>query len=269
MCELLAMSSRYPATVRLSLQELAQRGGATGPHRDGWGIAYYAGRDARLIKEPAPASDSACVRFIEGHDLRSPIVISHIRKATHGEAVLHNTQPFARELGGRLHVFAHNGDLGDAYRALEIDRWRPIGDTDSEHAFCSLLERLAPLWQQPQQPPAVAARLEVLAGFAAALRPMGPANFIYSDADVLFVHGDRRHQADGQIRPPGVWRLARSCPVATDAALDVPGVSLRATTEASQQVVLAASVPLTDEGWEPIERGAVLALRGGEIVAEA
>ncbi len=41
MCELFALSSRDPATMTLSLEAFAKRGGLTGPHKDGWGIAYY------------------------------------------------------------------------------------------------------------------------------------------------------------------------------------------------------------------------------------
>jgi predicted glutamine amidotransferase len=85
MCELLGMSSSRPATVNLSLMRLAEHGGFTGPHRDGWGIAYYEGPDVRLIKEAEAATGSAWVVFVEGHDLRSPIVVAHIRRATMGE----------------------------------------------------------------------------------------------------------------------------------------------------------------------------------------
>jgi hypothetical protein len=43
MCELLGMSSNRQATVNLSLMKLAEHGGFSGPHRDGWGVAYYEG----------------------------------------------------------------------------------------------------------------------------------------------------------------------------------------------------------------------------------
>jgi glutamine amidotransferase len=126
----------------------------------------------------------------------SDLVLSHIRLATQGEPVLHNTQPFQRELGGRAHVFAHNGDLLGIRDEchLESRRFTPIGDTDSELAFCCLLERLAELWDQAEEtPPSVESRLEVVADFAAWLRPLGPFNFIYSDGDTLFVHSQVTH----------------------------------------------------------------------------
>ena len=267
MCELFGMSSLFPATVNLSLGELARHGGETGPHQDGWGIAYYEGRDVRLIKEPTPACSSECVGFVEHLALRSTVVLSHIRKATHGEVVLHNTQPFTRELGGRMHVFAHNGDLGQGYRGLALQGPRPIGDTDSEHAFCALLGRLAPLWREAIVP-SLKSRLDVLVDFAAELRTMGPANFLYADSDALFVHADRRTQRDGGTpRPPGLVTLCRTCQAPEGASLDLSGVRLAAGEEPLQRVTLVASVPLTDEPWRPLDRGTILVLRDGEVVA--
>jgi len=37
--------------------------------------------------------------------------MSRIRYATQGEVSFRNTQPFSRELAGKQHVCAHNGDL--------------------------------------------------------------------------------------------------------------------------------------------------------------
>ena len=92
---------------------------------------------------------------------------------------LANTQPFMRELRGCSHVFAHNGDLAgiQVSEVLMLGTHRPVGQTDSEHAFCALLERLRPLWKM-SSPPTVEARLSLLAAFAADLRELGPANFL-------------------------------------------------------------------------------------------
>lgn len=47
-----------------------------------------------------------------------------------------------RELANRAQVFAHNGNLVGIRHAgsLAFDRYRPVGTTDSEPAFCALLE---------------------------------------------------------------------------------------------------------------------------------
>ena len=54
MCELLAMSANQPAEVGRYLSRLIPRGGRTGPHADGWGVAYYEGRAARIFKGVRP-----------------------------------------------------------------------------------------------------------------------------------------------------------------------------------------------------------------------
>jgi len=267
MCELFAMSSRIPTEVRFSFEAFSRRGGLGGRNKDGWGVAYYQENDIRLLKEPAPAADSACVRFLQEHPFASSIVVSHIRRATQGVPSMSNTQPFARELGGRMHVFAHNGDLDPvALRSrLQLGTWRPVGDTDSEYAFCALLELLAPLWRATD-PPTLEARRDIVLHFAAVVRALGPANFIYADGDALFVHGHRRMHGDGLApHPPGLHVLSRHC--ADDpSAWHAEGVSVAA--RAHQDVLLAASVPLTDEpGWRALTEGEVVVARDGQIVA--
>lgn len=268
MCELFAMSSRYPTSVGFSLETLARRGGLEGPHRDGWGVAYFEGNDVFLLRESSPAAESGLVKFMETHGPPSNLVLSHIRLATQGEALLRNTQPFQRELGGRAHVFAHNGNMPGIREKCCLDsrRFKPIGDTDSEFAFCCLLERLGALWDEAQDTiPSVESRLEVVADFAAWLRPLGPFNFVYADGDTLFVHAHRRTQDDGNIRPPGLHLLVRSC---NEQAVDLTesGVILAPT---AQELVLVASVPLTDEPWEAINEGEVVALTKGVVWARS
>ena len=264
MCELFAMSARFPTTVRLSLDELARHGGGSGPHRDGWGIAFTQEGDALVIREPGAANDSACLAFLQRQDFTSPLVIAHVRKATQGGRLLRNTQPFTRELGGVVHVFAHNGMLP----GIEIDtrfatrRFLAVGDTDSEHAFCALLERLAPVWSDGA--PSLAARLDVIREFAAQIRALGPANFIYSDGDTIFAHGHRRMSATGEIRPPGLYVLCRSCNHQSSGGAPLAGVSIG--PEHDQQVALLASVPLSEERWEPLREGEIVVLRDGKIV---
>jgi glutamine amidotransferase len=263
------MSSRQPATVAFSLEAFARHGGPAGPLRDGWGIAYLQQRDAFLVKESAPAGSSELVRFIESQDVRSTLVLSHIRQATHGPVSFENTQPFVRELAGRAHVFAHNGDLPDVAhsRDLPLGRWRPMGDTDSERSFCALLHAVEPLWMDSPGIPALGDRLEIVSGFARAVRGLGLANFLYWDGDALFAHGHRRTPpGGGPHRPPGLHTLARHCAFEPD-ALRTPGVTVETPGTRGQDVLLVASVPLTDEGWQPLDEGEIVVASGGLLRA--
>ncbi len=264
MCELFALSSEMPTTIRFSFERFAQRGGHTAHHADGWGVAFFEDKDVRVLREPVAAATSPLVRLIESDGPRAKLVISHIRHATRGGRTLANTQPFARELAGRMHVFAHNGDLGEltAHRELGGRRFQPVGDTDSEFAFCGLLERLLALWTGANSP-SIEARLGVLRQFANELRAFGPANFLYSDGDALFAHAHRRTQSDGSVRPPGLWVLERQCLESLPSA-KTNGISLVASP---QSVVLFASVPLTDEPWQALEEGRILAAQAGRVLA--
>jgi predicted glutamine amidotransferase len=266
MCELFAFSGEHPALLQYSLHEFASHG-AGARNADGWGIAHYIEGDVRLLKEASAARDSACLGFIEGHPVRSELVMSHIRHATQGAATVRNCQPFVRELGGAMHVFAHNGDLDRAGLA----RWdtpegfRPVGETDSEQAFCALLERLRPLWQGAGGLPEIERRRRVVAAFAQELRTLGPANFIYADGDALFAHGHRRIQVGGGIRPPGLHALCRSCDAGA-ADVDAPGLRIVPTQHDGAQW-LVASVPLTaDAGWRALGDGELVVARRGRVL---
>jgi predicted glutamine amidotransferase len=264
MCELLAMSSRRATRLTFSLQALAARSGLGHSSRDGWGAAFYQGSDAALFREPVAASDSPLVRMLENQDPSTQMAISHIRHATLGAISLANTQPFVRELGGHTHVFAHNGHLpgiGQDGR-FALRHFHPVGETDSEQAFCALLDRLQSLWQAGD-PPALEARLAVVRAFAAELRELGPANFLYADGAVLFAHGHRRIQTSGRIEPPGLFLLERECHDEHE-PLQAQGVSVGC---GYQQVVLLASVPLSDEPWRHLEEGETVAISEGRLLA--
>lgn len=271
MCELFAMSSRFEADVCFSLEEFSRRGGLAGPHKDGWGIAYYADRDVRLVKEAEPASNSACARFMQEHPFSSALVIGHIRRATQGAVALRNCQPFVRELGGAMHVFAHNGDLASgALRAsFRLGVHRPVGETDSEYAFCALLERLRAFSSNVGSTPPLEERLRIVSRFATELRAFGPANFLYADGDALFAHGHKRMHGTEGIRPPGLHALTRRCTglvkplIAEGLSITSAGVT---DDRVVQRVALFASVPLTVEpGWCALGEGEVLVVRRGEF----
>ncbi|MDH4190819.1 MAG: class II glutamine amidotransferase [Betaproteobacteria bacterium] len=269
MCELFAMSSRDPANLRFSLEAFSRRGGLGGANKDGWGIAWYVDEDVRLVKEPEPAAESACVRFIQDHPFAATIALSHIRKATQGRSVMKNCQPFVRELGGRTHVFAHNGNLDiAALRArMSLEVFHPVGETDSEYAFCALLERLRAVWRDGAIP-GLDARRGIVERFAAEIRPLGPANFIYSDGDAVFMHGHRRmHAGHREPMPPGLYQLCRRCAAQSDlAGVHAEGLTISASGGGVQEVVLAASVPLTDEpGWRALAEGELVVARLGRI----
>jgi glutamine amidotransferase len=165
-------------------------------------------------------------------------------------------------------VFAHNGDLVgiEVHPDLKLGFHRPIGETDSEYAFCALLGRLEQRWFSNSGVPPLDQRLEIVVRFAQILSSLGMANFVYSDGDAVFAHGNkRRYGTSDEPRPPGLHALHRVCGAHSD---DYCTDGLRISAGPNQQeMALVASVPLTDEAWQQVQEGEVLALRAGEISA--
>lgn len=148
MCQLLGLNSNEPADISFSFSGLMQRGGNTDCHKDGWGLAFFEGKSCRLFREACPSCNSKLAEFIKAYPLKSKIIIGHIRKANSGKVSLENTHPFQRELWGQTWVFAHNGQVKSA-KKLPLKRFHPIGTTDSEYAFCWLLDQIAKRFPSP------------------------------------------------------------------------------------------------------------------------
>lgn len=258
MCELLGLSASAPVDVTMSFGRLAAHGGKGG-NPDGWGIAYLAGDDAQVWRDPHAAADSPFARFLTTEPVTSHTVIAHVRRATAGGVALANTQPFMRELFGRVHVFAHNGSF-PAIGALAPTSWfRPLGETDSEIGFCRMLAQVA-----GEGDDTLAVR-RVFADTAHRLSALGHANLLYASADRLFVHSDCRTMGPDAPPEPGLWVVQRRFD-ATETAHDTNAVV--GVRGSSLVVTAVASVPLTDEAWRPLPRGTMLEIAAGEIVYE-
>lgn len=243
MCELLGMSANVPTDICFSFTGLMQRGGRTGPHRDGWGIAFYEGRGCRVFHDPRPSADSEIAALIHRYPIKSGIVVSHIRKATHGKVCLENTHPFVRELWGRMWTFAHNGKLANA-RRLPLGAFQPVGDTDSERAFCWMLGRIQARFPRPPRKPEPLWRL--IAELCAELRGMGTFNLLLSDSRHLYAHCTTHL----------CW-LTRRAPFGRAQLIDAEMlVDFERETTPNDIVTVIATRPLTaDEPWHVMQPG--------------
>src|SRR5262249_19247571 len=116
---------------------------------------------------------------------KSRVVISHIRRASRGHVCLENTHPFTRELWGDKWTFAHNGTLkGIKDRRLKF--YNPVGTTDSEHAFCWMLDHVRQKFsRKPDSPEKV---VELIGRLFAQLRKLGTFNVLMTDGRLLYAH---------------------------------------------------------------------------------
>ena len=210
----------------------------------------------RVFLDPEPSCQSPIAELVRNYPIRSLNVIAHIRKATQGATGLENTHPFMRELWGRYWIFAHNGNLIDYTPDLD-GSYLPVGQTDSERAFCHLLQTLRSCF--PQGAPDRHALRGVLDEFAASVRIHGPFNFLLSNGDCLFAHRTSELHYIIRQSPFSVAHLSDQ-----DVAVDFSEV-----TTPNDRVALIVTEPLTDnENWTPLPVGRVVVFADGEYLAD-
>jgi len=255
MCELLGLCFSRPIKPSISFIGFRKRGEI---NKHGWGVAFYPDSSAQVIKEPINAGASPLSNFLKDYEnLRSKIILAHVRHATVGTHMRKNTHPFQRELGGREYVFAHNGTLKGGYRkGLALGIFRPIGDTDSEHAFCYLLERIRKRgidsWHEKD--------FSWLLSELRKINSYGYFNCLLSDGEHLFAYrgydAKRELHFVSRVPPYGKVRLLDQ-----DFEID-----LGADKDQMKHGVVVATCPLTSEAWVPFSPGHLMVFKDGKTI---
>ena len=249
------MECNVPTDIVFSFTGLRKRGGDAAHHADGWGLALYEGKAARVFLEPTAASSSPLARFVSQNPIKTLLAIGHIRKKTRGPISLANTHPFVRELWGRHWVFAHNGTVKNA-RALKLGRFAPIGTTDSERAYCHLLEVLRASFDD--YPRKVSDLWEAIASTAAVVGRAGSFNFLLGDGRHLYARCATKLCHIVRRAPFGQARLADE-----DVSIDFSQV-----TTPTDRVAVVSTVPLTsNEEWIQGKPGTMWVFDGGKLRA--
>jgi glutamine amidotransferase len=130
-----------------------------------------------------------------------------------------------------------------------------VGTTDSEAAFCELLESLCRRF--PGTPPAPDALTEQIAVWSARLAQLGPFNFLLSDGARLFAHCSTRLAYIERRAPFTKARLK-------DADVEV---DFSEVTTPDDRVAVIATLPLTvDEQWTQLSAGELAVFHQGRRV---
>ncbi|BCL69001.1 glutamine amidotransferases class-II [Vibrio nigripulchritudo ATCC 27043] len=254
MCELLGMSANVPTDICFSFTGLMQRGGNTGPHRDGWGITFYEGKGFRTFKDPKPSCRSKIAELVQNYPIKSKAVISHIRQANRGGVNLENTHPFTRELWGRYWTFAHNGQL-TGYDGLHSGSTRPVGETDSELSFCWLLNRLQERYPEPPQD--MVGVFRYIAECCDELRELGVFNMLLSDGEYVMTYCTNH-----------LYWITRRAPFGEASLIDEDvTIDFQQETTPNDIVTVIATQPLTDnEEWFRMKPGEYNIFHFGELI---
>ncbi|MGH1401369.1 MAG: class II glutamine amidotransferase [Acinetobacter tandoii] len=257
MCQLLGMNCATPTDITFSFRGFSQRAGITSDHCDGFGIAFFEDKACRLFVDNQSAVESPIAELIRNYPIKSRNVIAHIRKATQGKINLENSHPFMRELWGRQWIFAHNGDLLDFDPPL-TGHFTPIGNTDSERAFCFLLDQLVAKFGYVE--PSLAQVFELLLEIAPKIAEHGTFNFCLSNGQALFSYAITKLH----------W-LVREYPFKPAQLIDLDvEVDFSQVTTPEDRVAVITTEPLTqNEIWQAFQPGEMILFQYGQPIQHA
>jgi predicted glutamine amidotransferase len=249
MCQLLGMNSNTPTDLMFSFTGFARR---ADEHKDGFGIAFFEGAGVRLFVDAQSARTSPVAEIVRQYPIRSSHILAHIRKATQGAVMLENTHPFSRELWGRYWVFAHNGNL-PGYEPRLHGAFRPVGGTDSERAFCWLMQELA---KAHASVPSVDELTATLAELVPRVAAHGSFNFMLSHGQALWAHCSTK-----------LYYLERAHPFQSVSLHDDDmSVDFAQLTTPQDRVAVVVTEPLTrDEPWVAMAPGELKVFVDGRV----
>jgi len=204
----------------------------------GWGIAWFDGKRWNIYKEPRPLFQSSraeeLIKQVYGR-----IVVSHVRKATHGGETMENTHPWLY----RGWVFAHNGII-DEKRLLDLlkSEYRDLeGSTDSERFFHLIIQEIDKLGDPIKGIKSAVDKVKYI--------EFSSLNFIASDGKRLYA---LRYAAERENyytlyyteRPgePPLHKLSEET-----------GQLIEMKFAKGGKAVIIASECMTEENWRPIE----------------
>jgi glutamine amidotransferase len=189
--------------------------------------------------------------------MRTLMAVAHVRKGTIGAPALENTHPFKRVLWGRDWVFAHNGTL-PRVRERPLGDFAPVGQTDSEHAFCWLLGELRAAFPAGYPEDRPEALWQCVADLSGPLGAEGTCNFLLTEGTHLLARCATK-----------LCFIIRQAPFgrATLRDADVQ-VDFSALTTPQDRVAVVATEPLTrDEAWTVGTPGTLWVFREGLLRA--
>lgn len=260
MSELLGISSDGQSAPEICLHG---RPPVDGIEATGWGLGWYSpsGASAVVVKDPiANGSDTVLNRVLRDWErLRSSVFLCHIRVAPAG-VEQEDTHPFLRSYGGRDWLFAHSGRL-DLRQLLEFPlgdppQFEPVGRTDSEYAFCWLLEQ----FKERGARYLAEVTYPGLHGLLTELNNLGVANFLLSDGQDLIAYRDARASRE-------LYVVRRTPPHdQTHLASAYVDIDLHDPIDANRTNVLVTTSPFDGQACRLLEPGEMIAVRQGAVV---
>jgi glutamine amidotransferase len=253
MCELLAFNFNRPITPTFTFDNFISRSEYQ-PH--GWGIASYPDNSAQIYKSTEKAAVSRLARFLQGSDeICSRIIISHIRYATHGSLSHANTHPFHKKMGKLEWTFMHNGTLQHYKRGMRLKTYLPTGETDSEHAFCFLMQQIR---RERNLLGGLMPSYDFIESVLQQINAYGRFNAVFSDSESLYVYHDM-HGYNGLRFTERTFPFSRVVFRDSGAAIDLSAYK----TSDTRGYIIATAAQTDGEVWQSFTPGKLAVFKAG------
>ena len=267
MSRLFGYMANEPDRIRCALWPVrAALATDVGENPDGWGIGFYQGGEVLLQKRPK-APPGLVDFYAHLRDLRTDVVVGHVRSATIGKSQkTENTHPYRF----RSWLFAHSGTLArfpeirdELLESVPDFLRRNIrGQTDSEHIFHLFLAFLHDAGKLEDPNITTDAARSALKATAAFLdRLVTAAGGGASELNLVATNG-RIMLAVCRGRSMGIWNIGgiADCPVCRGTG-EGRGETRRVTHEHLRGVLLLSDGDATQgPGWEPVPDNSVVTI---------
>lgn len=264
MCQLLGMNSKKIADISFSFKGFRLRGGVTDDHTDGFGVAYFEPTGLRLYCDDRAAMESPIAELVSQTKVKATNTIIHLRKSE--DSLLSNAHPFTREIWGESWVFSHNGKM-TIQDTLDDDPiyqgtsryYCPVGDTDSEFAFCYLLNQLK---ERFEEKPDAETLYQFLTTQCRFLANYGLFNCLLSNGEWLLGYATTLLFYVTRQAPFGSATLIDNADSTEKTTIDFAAVN-----DSDDVITIMATTPLTsDEEWQQLAIDECVIFAEGNII---
>ncbi len=231
MCELFGVSFKKTVEINDYLKIFYSH---SNMHPHGWGLACIDGQNIALERESLQASKSNYLKERLSLPVQAKIALAHIRYATIGNVEYCNCHPYSQKDNySRRWTLIHNGTIFE-YPALNKFINIQTGDTDSERILLYIVEQVNNEQKKCQRALTFEERFKLLDTIIASMSSGNKLNLILCDGKYVYVHTNYANSLYFLEKDVGV---------------------------------MFATVPLTDENWQPVPFTQLLAYKDGSLIA--
>lgn len=161
-------------------------------HPHGWGLAYAAGRQTFIEKEPLQASKSNYLKCRLSRPVASKNLLAHIRYATIGHIEINNCHPYSKkDNSGRQWTLIHNGTIFD-YNPLSKFIKTQEGQTDSERILLYIVEQINNAQLENDKRLGAEERFKIMDGIVSDMSKNNKLNLLIYDGECMYAHTNYR-----------------------------------------------------------------------------